>query len=280
MRKIILICALLLFVCVGCVSAGNNTNATYDNQIIYDIQDSDNVTYATEDGHANITFDNGYNGYCIEYGEHDAKIDDLFFIENASDIRNNPSNKDVSNYLKNYFVYHYDYMNANPAVYTQHVIWHYTDDFSHHITTPSWLIESINKSAENNKISDDGMMKYNDTHIMIYHFISLISPNSDNQNFIGYQISFQNIPNETISNNITINNTSNNTDITNNTIINETNKIININEESINVKHFEEDEVKLSSNVSNYIAGNPLAPAAIAILLILSWIVIAILIER
>ena len=84
---------------------------------------------ALENGNFNISFEGGYNGYCIDYGKHDAKIGDSFTVEDTSLAVNKNSGQSVGNYLKVYFVDYYDHTLKNEIV-TQHTIWHFTDDFN------------------------------------------------------------------------------------------------------------------------------------------------------
>ena len=41
-----------------------------------------------ENGNYNITLDNGYNGYCVDYGDHETGVNDTFIIKDTSNIVN------------------------------------------------------------------------------------------------------------------------------------------------------------------------------------------------
>ena len=118
--------SLIFLLSIGMVSAGNNT--TEHDPTPRDLPTYDTVVEATEDGHFNITFDNGYNGYCLEYGEKDASKGDRFIVADTSYAIDNENKESVANYLKTYFVDYYDEAMKDKVV-TQHMIWHFTDGF-------------------------------------------------------------------------------------------------------------------------------------------------------
>lgn len=176
---------------------------------------------ALENGNFNISFEGGYNGYCIDYGKHDAKIGDSFTVEDTSLAVNKNSGQSVGNYLKVYFVDYYDHALKNEIV-TQHTIWHFTDDFN------GWrldydLIDSIKATASTKTIPDYGAVKkINDTTEAVFDFKVFKSENFENQNFFGYKITYRNIIDEILKDNETRhdqsdslkNSTPNNTTIT------------------------------------------------------------------
>lgn len=224
MKKLLII-TLLFFCIIGCVYGGENTTIYDDAQII--LNDEPNKTIvALEDGHLNTSFSNNYNGYCVEYTEQEAKKDDIFYVKNTTHIRNNKTNKDVSQYIKRYFI---DYYNETQKdkITTQHTIWHFTDNFN------GWrlnytLIDHIKKS--NHNYNDDGIINWNTTHNMKYSFIALLSPYQHHQNYFAYKIIFEEKPkieNNTNTENITNNTnniTKNNETLKNNTTIIKENK--------------------------------------------------------
>lgn len=120
--------AFVFFISVNNVFAGNNTTES-DNTPREFLPDSDKQVSATEDGHFNITFDNGYNGYCLEYSEKDTNVGDKFIVVNTSYAINTNDKSNVGNYLKTFFVDYYD-IAMEDKVKTQHIIWHFTDDFN------------------------------------------------------------------------------------------------------------------------------------------------------
>ena len=78
--------------CMNFVSAENETN-------IFKSSESEEEVLAREDGHVNITFDNGYNGYCINYGEHEAKTGQEYSVQDTTYATNKNSGESVGNYL-------------------------------------------------------------------------------------------------------------------------------------------------------------------------------------
>lgn len=180
---------------------------------------------ALENGNLNISFEDGYNGYCINYGKHEAKVGDSFTAKDTTFAVNSNSGQSVGNYLKVYFVDYYDHTLKNEIV-TQHTIWHFTDDFN------GWrldydLIDSIKATASTKTIPDYGAVKkINNTTEAIFDFKVFKSENFENQNFFGYKITYRNIIDEILKDNETIqdktdslkNSTPNNTLLTEKTI--------------------------------------------------------------
>ena len=110
-----------------------------------------------ESGCFNITFEDGYNGYCINYGKEDAEIGDTFTRENTSHATNKNTGEDVGNCIKVFFVEYYDHAMKNEIV-TQHTIWHFTDDFN------GWrldydLIDDIKATSATMTIPDHGAVR-------------------------------------------------------------------------------------------------------------------------
>ena len=157
---------------------------------------------ALENGNLNISFEDGYNGYCINYGKHEAKVGDSFTAKDTTFAVNSNSGQSVGNYLKVYFVDYYDHTLKNEIV-TQHTIWHFTDDFN------GWrldydLIDSIKATASTKTIPDYGAVKkINDTTEAVFDFKVFKSENFENQNFFGYKITYRNIIEEILKDNET-----------------------------------------------------------------------------
>ena len=61
-----------------------------------------------ENGHFNITFEDGYNGYCINYGDHEAKVNDEFKVKDTTSAINNKNGESIGHYLKTFFVEFHD----------------------------------------------------------------------------------------------------------------------------------------------------------------------------
>ena len=194
--------------CMNFVSAENETD-------ILRISESEEEVLAREDGHVNITFDNGYNGYCINYGEHEAKTGQEYSVKDTTYATNKNSGESVGNYLKVYFVDYYDDAMRNDIV-TQHTIWHFTDDFNGWRIDPI-LIENIKSTASTKTIPDNGAVRQiNNTTEAVFDFQVLSSDKSDHQNFFAYKITYRDIVREIIGNATSSNSTaSENQNITN-----------------------------------------------------------------
>jgi hypothetical protein len=223
MKKPLITILIVIFAIMTCLNSASAENET---EILRNSESEEEVL-AREDGHVNITFDNGYNGYCINYGEHEAKIGYEYKVEDTSYATNKNTGESVGNYLKVYFVDYYEDAMRDDIV-TQHTIWHFTDDFSGWRIDPV-LIENIKSTATNKTIPDSGAVrKINDTTEAVFDFQVLSSDKADHQNFFAYKITYRDIVNEIINStntatgenktdNITDTNKSNTTSKTNDT---------------------------------------------------------------
>ena len=108
---------------------------------------------ATSNGYQNITFDDGYNGYCANKYLKDADIGDEFIVQDTSKLVNPNYNESVGNYLKILFVDHYDYVMQNQLTATL-AVWEFTDNL---YKTDSYLeiIPTILKEAQDGRIIPD-----------------------------------------------------------------------------------------------------------------------------
>lgn len=194
MKKPLITILIVIFAIMTCLNSASAENET---EILRNSEAEEEVL-AREDGHVNITFDNGYNGYCINYGEHEAKIGYEYNVEDTSYATNKNTGESVGNYLKVYFVDYYEDAMRNDIV-TQHTIWHFTDDFSGWRIDPI-LIENIKSTAANKTIPDSGAVrKINDTTEAVFDFQVLSSNKADHQNFFAYKITYRDIVNEIIN---------------------------------------------------------------------------------
>lgn len=194
MKKPLITILIVIFAIMTCLNSASAENET---EILRNSEAEEEVL-AREDGHVNITFDNGYNGYCINYGEHEAKIGYEYNVEDTSYATNKNTGESVGNYLKVYFVDYYEDAMRDDIV-TQHTIWHFTDDFSGWRIDPV-LIENIKSTAANKTIPDSGAVKkINDTTEAIFDFQVLRSNKADHQNFFAYKITYRDIVNEIIN---------------------------------------------------------------------------------
>lgn len=229
MKKIIptlLIIILITTAGAGMVSGENQTYSTLsdDEKNLLEKSGGDDVVSATESGNFNISFDDGYNGYCINYGDHEASSGDNFTVYNTSQAVNQKTQEPVGNELKTFFVDFYD-IAMSDSVKTQHIIWHFTDNFTGWRVDPV-LIEQIRNASSLKVIQDHGaVIQINNTTEIVFDFEVLKSFNPENQNFFAYKITLRDITenNENMtppdSTNITHNSTNNQTNSTNTTQI-------------------------------------------------------------
>ena len=204
MKKPLFTILLVIFAITSCL---NFVSAENETEILRNSESEEEVL-ATKDGHLNITFDNGYNGYCIEYGEHEAQIGQEYSVENTSYATNKNTGESVGNYLKVYFVDYYEDAMRDDIV-TQHTIWHFTDDFNGWRIDPI-LIENIKSTAATKTIPDSGAVRQiNNTTEAVFDFQVLSSAESDNQNFFAYKITYRDIIENIIGNTTLSNDTSN-----------------------------------------------------------------------
>lgn len=220
----LMIILFVLFMCIGVVYGGNNTTDVPNPKILEDV--GLNTTIALESGDSNITFSNNMTGYCIEYREHSANTNDVFYITNTSKTINKNDGSDVGNYLKTFFIKFHNHTLQNnltyrgepvsQTIFNQHIIWHFTNNFTSPVTSnSSWLIDEIIKESLKEKLDDNGYYDYDNGTRAYYSFATLLASYEEYQNFFAYNIHFTDIPcnnttdnvNETISVNKTINNT-------------------------------------------------------------------------
>ena len=234
--KLLLIFAILA-ITISPVMAGNNTTDV-DNPTQY-ISDEP-MTEALESGDSNISFSDGYKGYCIEWGEHSAEKGDKFYIYD----------EDVDNNIKTFFVYFYE-ESQRDVIATQHMIWKFTDDkqFSRFNKT---LYEKIIEKSATVKVPNDGVLKINDTTEMVYSFRNFISNINEYQNYFAYKIYFRNI---TLQNNLTQNSTGNGSESTSQNTTNQTNIKENLTQNHTNASFKKTRFTKVSGS---HDTGNPL----------------------
>lgn len=235
---------------MGLVSAQNNT----EDEILIDSEknklSADSGTkkvLASEDGHYNISFSDGYNGYCINYMQEEAVTGDEFSVKNTSAAVNNKNGEDIGNYLKTFFYNHYNTA-MEDKIKTQHIIWHFSDDFNGWRVDPK-LIEEIKDSSKKTYIPDHGaILKINNTTEAVFDFEILSTSEANHQNFFAYKVLFRDIL-STITNN-TENTTSNENTLENNTKIenNTTEVLFDKNNNSTDNNHTDKKEKESSEN--------------------------------
>ena len=151
-----------------------------------------------ENGHFNITFEDGYNGYCINYGDHEAKVNDEFEVKDTTAAINNKNGESIGHYLKTFFVEFHDIAVKN-KIDTQKIIWAFSDNFDFNKA----LVQQIKDASVNLTIPDHGAIKkINETTEAIFNFEVLKTGQNDHQNFFGYKITYRDIPVE-VENNTT-----------------------------------------------------------------------------
>ena len=220
-------------------------------------------------GSKNISFTDGYNGYCINKGWKGAKENDEFIVSNTSMAKNSINKADISNYLKILFVDYHDFAVKN-ADETAKIVWNFTD--RQYWKSTNEIIQGILNIAESGRvIADHGeVKKINNTTEALFNFEVLDSVKSGHQNFFGYKITYRTIPiteenetditNTTTNETNTTNTTANETDITN-TTTNETNTTnTTVNEtDTTNETNMTENETRVLgvSLIKNRTESNP-----------------------
>lgn len=171
----------LLIICaiasLSTVYAGNNTT-TIDTPTAH-IEQGETVI-AIESGDSNISFSDGYKGYCAEWGEHSAERGDKFYIHDK-----------VDNNIKVFFTYFYEDAQKD-TIATQHMIWKFTDgkEFSKFNKT---LYNQIITKAATVQVPNQGTIKIDNNTEMVFSFKMFISEFEEYQNYFGYKIFFRNI---------------------------------------------------------------------------------------
>ena len=182
-----------------------------------------------EDGHFNITFEDGYNGYCINYGDHEAKVNDEFEVKDTDSAINNKNGESIGHYLKTFFVEFHDIAVKNKYD-TQKIIWAFSDNFDFNKD----LVQQIKDISVNLTIPDHGAIKkINETTEALFDFEVLGTDKNNHQNFFGYKITYRNIPVEAENNT---------TEKQENTTIPQENKTENKTQENTTI--FEENETE------------------------------------
>ena len=151
-----------------------------------------------ENGHFNITFEDGYNGYCINYGDHEAKVNDEFEVKDTTSAINNKNGESIGHYLKTFFVEFHDIAVKNKYD-TQKIIWAFSDNFDFNKA----LVQQIKDTSVNLTIPDHGAVKkINETTEAFFDFEVLSTNKNNHQNFFGYKITYRNIPVESENNTV------------------------------------------------------------------------------
>ena len=153
-----------------------------------------------DNGYLNISFNDSYNGYCIDKGWNGASSGDTFTVENTSNARNNNNGEEIGNYLKILFVDYHDLVTTDKKS-TQNIIWGFSNDY-HYSPECDSIIKAIKDSSDNGRtISDHGeTIDINNTTKATFDFEVLNSGSYGYQSFFGYKITYKTIVNEIMNN--------------------------------------------------------------------------------
>ena len=226
-----------------------NENVVNNNEDILKYDDL-NTSSTVNGGIRNISFTNGYNGYCINMSLHNAESGQTFTVTNTSNIINHLDGSNVGEYIKILFYNYWDIVNSDKTA-TSDAIWRFTDrtyipytgsDYDGPVV--SLLVTNVLSDYNNGlRVPDHGAVKkINETSEMVFDFISLISGSDSIQNYFGYKVTMQDI---------TQNNTTNNTNITSNS----TNTTGN-NTNNNNTANSTNNNTDSSNNITNSTNGN------------------------
>lgn len=168
---------------------------------------------AKESGNYNITFNDGYSGYCINYGDYAADPGDDFIVKNTSNAINHYNGESIGNYLKVLFVDYHD-IAVKDKTNTQYLIWAFSDNYNYERD----LVEEIKKASIDRIIPDQGAVKkINNTTEATFYFEVLDSIESWTQNFFAYRIEYRTITPEIVNNTTDSPNNNSNSSEQNNT---------------------------------------------------------------
>ena len=215
----------------------------------------ENVT-TPDTGYLNISFNDSYNGYCINKGWKGASSGDTFTVKNTSAAVNNNTGKEIGNYLKILFVDFHDIVTRDEKL-AQNVIWSFSNDYFDHKYT-NYINKIIEIANAGRVIKDHGeTIIINNTTKATFDFEVLSSKGSGYQNFFGYKITYSDIiPDELLG---AVENTTNITEIEEinsnntqkNTTNNETNLLNNTSEDILNQKSENDKVLNSTSNKDN-----------------------------
>ncbi|OWT32926.1 hypothetical protein BGI41_05035 [Methanobrevibacter sp. 87.7] len=243
--RIFVIC-LILFTGLGLISATDNNTSQIQlstNENLTDSDNSDNVSvddnssnlntdsevYTANGGIRNISFSNGYNGYCVNLSLHSAGPGQKFNVTNTSVIYNPIQKVATGDYLKILFYNYWDSVNTYNMSVIQDVIWRfsdspfipYTDDDYDGPIVSSLVRNIINDYNSGVRIDDHGAIKKLDNNTeLIFDFETFVPFENTVQSYFGYKVTSKDM--DTFINNTTINTTNNTTNITNDTNANGT----------------------------------------------------------
>ena len=255
------------------ISAENETSDIINSENDHESK----IVSASEEGNFNISFNDGYNGYCINYGNHEAQKGHNFTVQDTSYAINQESGQSVGNELKTFFVDYYDVAMTDKIV-TQHVIWHFTNNFSGWRVDPN-LINEIREKSSQKIIPDNGAVrKINNTTEAVFSFEVLDAHEEGHQNFFAYRVLYRNIG-EIIENivenstaplkNDTVNDSpkENKTESENETVqVKEKNMSFKNNDTFVESTDKSNDEGEIKQNLKKHVTGYNYIPAIIILL--------------
>ena len=159
----------------------------------------DNTVTATTSGYNDVTFSNGYNGFCLDKWLDMAYEGNEFIVTNTDDATNNVTGEPISQYLKIYFVDYFadnfekdsnGFYKIKDAVNTQAVIYGFSDSDS-----KDWdykpLTDVVEKYNSGRRIDDHGeTIVFGDDKIT-FDFVVMKSSISEQQDFLGYKLTVE-----------------------------------------------------------------------------------------
>ena len=234
----------------------SSKSSTSDSGISASYGSSDEKVYTTTGGIRNISFNNGYNGYCVNMSLHSASVNQSFSLANTSVICSHQHNVPVGEYLKILFYNYWDTVNSDKSA-TADAVWRFTDEvFIPYISSDydgpvvSSLVENvINDYNSGFRVDDHGAVKkLNNTTEMVFDFQTFVSPDNEVQSYFGYKVLLRDIIN---------NSTVNGTNITNNTVNNNTtNNNTNITDNDTNITNNNTNTTNNNTNTTNDTVNN------------------------
>ena len=154
---------------------------------------------ALEAGHFDILFSNGYRGYCIDYGKHEAEKNEVFRMTDTSKAINNNTREDISQHLKILFTQEFDelfgadgdtYVTKDRIV-SQYYVWHYSYDLNNWRIDGN-VIEEVKALVDSDMtIPDHGYTIVRDGKRITFNFAVLEhmkEPREKHQDFFVYKI--------------------------------------------------------------------------------------------
>lgn len=189
---------------VNLVSAQNETeeeirliNSSSEDEVKSESERICETVKANDNGYLNISFEDEYNGYCINKGWKGASVNDTFTVKNTSYAINNNDGSEIGNYIKILFVDFHDDVVKNDKL-AQNVIWSFSNDYYNH-KYMNYVEKIVDIANSGRVIADHGeTITINNTTKATFDFEVLSSGSYGFQNFFGYKITYSDIVEELI----------------------------------------------------------------------------------